>query len=568
MFTRISFKLRMALLSMLLSGLVLLGFGGWALFHIQRLELRRYESDIAQYAARHLERPHGSEYWTQVDENLRFVLGEPEEDAFIMLVLDRNGKLLHKSTNWPENLTLDQLPQPADMPLAPRREERPGPDEPPGQPGFPGRPLRGNRGEGPGRADDFGEGRPPVGLPDQPPPPPPFIQGGPRFRGEGPPPGPPPRRGRMGPPLREGEPPRLPVSAPEFFNWPDGETTWRVGALGNPEVTLALGLNHSAFTAHIRQVRMAFGAAFGAALLFIAGGSWLLAWHALRPVDRLATTVERITARGLEQRIPSEAQDAELLRLVTVFNEMMDRLERSFYQTARFSADAAHELKTPLTILQGKIEQALQQAEPGSPSQQNFSQLLSEVQRLKGIIRKLLLMAQADSGRLKINSMPVNLSSLLEGLAEDMDILAPDLKVKKAFEKDLWVSGDPDLLKQVLQNLTSNAIKYNKSGGMVKMRMETNGKYVRMAITNTGKGIPQEDQDKVFQRFYRADKARTRQIDGVGLGLSLSREIARAHKGDLKLKASQDDKTTFVLTLPGSLPPSRGSSSRELPQGV
>ncbi|MCL4218830.1 MAG: cell wall metabolism sensor histidine kinase WalK, partial [Candidatus Hydrogenedentes bacterium] len=118
-------------------------------------------------------------------------------------------------------------------------------------------------------------------------------------------------------------------------------------------------------------------------------------------------------------------------------------------------------------------------------------------------------------------------------------------------------------LKQVLQNLTSNAVKYNKPGGTVKMRMETNGKHVRMAITNTGKGIPREDQDKIFRRFYRADKARTRQIDGVGLGMSLSREIARAHKGDLKLKASHDDKTTFVLTLPGSLPPSRGPCSGE-----
>ncbi|MCL4219520.1 MAG: HAMP domain-containing protein, partial [Candidatus Hydrogenedentes bacterium] len=376
MFTRISFKLRMALLSMLLSGLVLLGFGGWALFHIQRLELRRYESDIAQYAARHLERPHGSEYWTQVDENLRFVLGDPDENAFIMLVLDREGELLHKSANWPDDLVLEQLPQPTDMPLPPRLEGPPGPEAPPGQQAFPDRPLRGNRGEDPGRENDVSAERPPGGFAGQPPPP--FVQGGRPFRGEGPPPGPPPRRGRMGPPPREGEPPRLPARAPEFFNWPDGETTWRVGTFGNPEVTLALGLNHSAFTAHMRQVRMAFAAAFGAALLFIAGGSWLLAWRALRPVDRLAATVERITARGLEQRIPPEAQDAELLRLATVFNEMMDRLERSFYQTTRFSADAAHELKTPLTILQGKIEQALQQAEPGSPTQQNFSQLLGE----------------------------------------------------------------------------------------------------------------------------------------------------------------------------------------------
>ena len=151
-----------------------------------------------------------------------------------------------------------------------------------------------------------------------------------------------------------------------------------------------------------------------AALLLVGGGGWLVAGRALRPLKTIAQTAERVTARGLDQRIPVSDEDPEISRLIQVLNGMMDRLEASFNQATRFSADASHELKTPLAIMQGELENAVQAAEPGSPAQQVFSNLLEETQRLKTITRGLLLLAQADAGRLKLALEDVDLSIRLK----------------------------------------------------------------------------------------------------------------------------------------------------------
>jgi heavy metal sensor kinase len=344
----------------------------------------------------------------------------------------------------------------------------------------------------------------------------------------------------------------MPLQRPEFFTWRTGAQRWRIGVLGNPDVTLVLGFNLAPFDAQMGQMRNAFLIALPAALLLIATGGWLLSQRALRPVRTLTETAERITAQRLDQRIPTEDEDVEFLRLVTVFNQMLDRLEKSFQQAVRFSADAAHELKTPLTILQGELEQALQSAPSGSDEQRVYNTLLEEVQRLKAIVRKLLLLSQADAGRLPLNQEPIPLSETLEALYEDTQILAPHLTVEKDLAPDLWVLADPDLLRQVLQNLTSNAIKYNRDGGVIRFHLRQSGPLVRFTLANTGEGIPPEDRDKIFDRFYRADKSRGRRVDGVGLGLSLAREIVRAHAGDLVLEDREDGLTAFTVTLPAA----------------
>jgi signal transduction histidine kinase len=233
---------------------------------------------------------------------------------------------------------------------------------------------------------------------------------------------------------------------------------------------------------------------------------------------------------------------------------MMDRLETSFYQATRFSADAAHELNTPLTILQGELEHALQSAELGSNQQQEYSSLLGEVQRLKTIIRKLLLLSLADSGKLKLSLEPVNISETLEAVCEDIEILAPHLTANKYIDSDVWVMADADLIRQVIQNLTNNAIKYNHEGGSITLRLLSEGPVVTFTISNSGRSIPREDRNMIFDRFYRGDKARSRRIDGFGLGLSLAREIARAHRGNLVLEDTPNGITTFTLALPGTEP--------------
>jgi signal transduction histidine kinase len=229
---------------------------------------------------------------------------------------------------------------------------------------------------------------------------------------------------------------------------------------------------------------------------------------------------------------------------------MLERLERSFKQATRFSGDAAHELKTPLAILQGELERTLQQAEPGSQVQQSLSNLLDEVHRLSTIVRKLLLLSLADAGLMNLHRVEVDLSGLLNEMLEDIELLAPHLEIQSEIGDSLRVQGDRDLLIQVLQNLISNAIKYNLPNGWIRIDASRQNTIVSITISNCSQEIPISDRRRIFDRFHRGDPARTRQVEGIGLGLSLAREIARAHGGDLTLDPTLSGQTGFILTLP------------------
>jgi two-component system, OmpR family, heavy metal sensor histidine kinase CusS len=192
----------------------------------------------------------------------------------------------------------------------------------------------------------------------------------------------------------------------------------------------------------------------------------------------------------------------------------------------------------------------LQQADLGSETQQTLSNLLDEVRRLSGIVRKLLLLSLADAGQMSLYPVEVNLAEILGIIHEDMELLAPHLTIEATIATDLWVRGDRDLLTQILQNLISNAIKYNLPQGWINIRAHRQDKTVQVTITNASKSLPIGDRDRIFDRFYRGDLARNRKVEGVGLGLSLSREIARAHRGDLGLDWTPADQTAFTLILP------------------
>lgn len=562
-----SFRLRIMLLSALLSGCVLFAFGAWAWSFSYRMGLQRLDHDIRKLCTRHLAFHQPGEYWESVSASLGIVYGT--EDAIVLMVKDRQGRILHQSDNWPSEWAADSFPTPQTFSEVP--------------PDFV--PLDGpQRGGGFGRGDRRG---PPGGRQDQRPPldaidgdlignpvgPQPLQQPGPRPDARnmdipGGMAGLPPLPGRGA-----GPPPRLmPVSIPVLLTRGASGQVWRIGVMGNPDVTMVLGLNQSRFNFEVIRARNAYLIAIPLALALIAAGGWLLAQRALRPVRALTATAERITAKGLDQRIPASREDAEFMRLIGVFNEMLDRLERSFKQAVRFSADAAHELKTPLTILQGELEQALQAAEAGSSAQQLSSSLLEEVQRLKSIIRKLLLLSLADAGQLKLNLEPLNFSEMVESACDDVQILAPELTVQSDVEDGVWIEADRDLLVQLVQNLSNNAIKYNRPGGKIGIQLKRNGQTAQFTIMNTGTSIPREDREKVFDRFYRGDPSRNRKVDGVGLGLSLAREIARAHRGELALQETPDGVVAFRLTLAtydGVLPTaSPAQTPRSLPDST
>ena len=321
-------------------------------------------------------------------------------------------------------------------------------------------------------------------------------------------------------------------------------------AIRNQDVTLFLGVSLESLNEEVIRFRNALLLAGPVALMLMIAAGWLLALMALRPVRTIARTVEKITARNLDQRISVTRADHEFRQLVTLINQMLDRLESSFRQAVRFSADAAHELKTPLTILQGELENALQAAADGSADQRTYKELLDEVQRLKSIIRKLLLLAQADSGQMVLSKETVNLTRMIEAVGEDIQILAPGLTVQAELQPDVKITADPDLLNQVIQNLASNAVKFSRGEPPVILSLKTEGDCAVFRISNCGETIPPEERDQVFERFYRANKSRNRSIDGAGLGLSLAREIARAHGGTLELENSSAGQTVFCLTLP------------------
>ncbi|MEH2333433.1 ATP-binding protein [Nostoc sp.] len=345
-------------------------------------------------------------------------------------------------------------------------------------------------------------------------------------------------------------PPLIRPRPPQFVTQQTITAVWRIGAVKFPNAQIAIAVSLQAVDQEMATIRNIFLVSIPGALLLVAVGAWLVSGGALRPIRQLTGVIQQVTVKGLDQRIPIGTTDVEFVELIQVFNLMLSRLERSFTQASRFSGDAAHELKTPLTILQGELERTLQQVDPGSEVQQRLSNLLDEVRRLSGIMRKLLLLSLADAGKMSLYLVDVDMSELLMEMLEDVEMLAPHLTVQTDFIDGLQVKGDRDLLIQVLQNLFSNAIKYNLTNGWIQIRAHQTPTTLHVTIVNASKDIPLSERDRIFDRFYRGDPSRNRKVEGIGLGLSLAREIARAHRGDLTLDLTPSGQTAFTLTLP------------------
>lgn len=290
------------------------------------------------------------------------------------------------------------------------------------------------------------------------------------------------------------------------------------------------------------------------ALLLTALGAWLMSTLAIRPVTRLRTTMEAVSPQSLEHRLPAGREDLEFKGLVEAYNRMLDRLEASFNQATRFSSDAAHELRTPLTILQGQIEQALRLS-GDQPVQVQLSQMLDEVCRLSSITRKLLLLSQADAGKLTLLRTPVDLGSMLQERLADAQLLdLQDVSIFSDLAPRAVVLGDAQLLGQALNNLCGNAFKYTPPGGWIQVRVQVQMRAASSGVevrwSNNTAAISPQARERLFDRFFRVDAAHSRGVDGHGLGLSLSRVIARAHGGDLTLEPSPQDEVRLRLWLP------------------
>ncbi len=285
------------------------------------------------------------------------------------------------------------------------------------------------------------------------------------------------------------------------------------------------------------------------ALLLTAAGAWLLASLSLRPVNRLRNAMKGVTKNALDKRLPSAGEDREFKELIADYNTMLARLEASFNQASRFSADAAHEIKTPLTILQGRIEQAISRSDHRA-IQDDLTAMLDEVGRLTTITRKLLWLSQADAGKLALQRAPVPLTELLDELMLDAQMLVTNQRLMGDIARGLKVQGDVMLLRQLFNNLLNNAVRYSPPNGWVAVRAVMLPGGVEVKFSNATNEISAEVRARFFERFFRADASHNSQVEGSGLGLSLAREIARAHDGDLTLEAGPLIEVTLRLWLP------------------
>jgi signal transduction histidine kinase len=313
---------------------------------------------------------------------------------------------------------------------------------------------------------------------------------------------------------------------------------------------IVMDLCHESIFQSLLKYKMTLILSIPVALFFLSVGGWIIAHRILKPIRTICNIAEKISVRDLGHRIPDILTDNELSRLVNVINSMLDRLEKSFHQASRFTADAAHELQTPLTILQGVLENAIQQSFENNQETQFLVMLLEEVQRLKTIVRKLLILAQADVGQLNLRLEHVNLSELIILTIDDIQAIAPHLTVNQQIKPNIMVMADHDLINLVVQNLSTNAIKYNTEKGKIDCKLTIKDSYAIFSISNTGVPISKEDQENIFNRFFRVDGSHSKRIHGSGLGLSLAREIVVAHRGDLILSESLEECTTFLLKLP------------------
>jgi heavy metal sensor kinase len=301
----------------------------------------------------------------------------------------------------------------------------------------------------------------------------------------------------------------------------------------------------------IIDLARAYLTALPVAVLVAAFGVWWISRKALQPLQDVANAAEQIHAKALGQRLPQRSANDEIGRLVHVLNDTFNRLERSFAQATRFSSDASHELKTPLTIMRGEIESALR-SEVDDP-RIVLDGLLEQTERLSGIVEKLLLLSRADAGALTLRKEPVDLSAMCHELVEDAEILALRKKIttKSEISPAIVVYADESYLRRILLNLLDNAVRYNVEGGTLSISLGKSDSLAVFRIANTGPEIPPEHENRIFERFYRADPSRSSDTVGSGLGLSICRELVLAHGGDIWLERVQPGWTAFALTLPG-----------------
>lgn len=370
------------------------------------------------------------------------------------------------------------------------------------------------------------------------------------------PPGPSSRRGKL--PLSEQALKNASRGVPTFETleglgpYPIRVLTWPVVKAGRVSGIIQVGMSRENLDKTLRRFLWVMAGIFPVALLLAGGGGWVLARKALKPVDQMTEAARRISVEHLDRQVRESGAGDELDRLAQTLNEMLGRLNVAFQEARQFSADASHELQTPLTVMKGEIEVGLRSPRRPEEYQAILRSALEETDRIARLVEGLLLLSRSDAGVLRMDRRPVNLKKLIEEVLREIQPLAEShsVELRSGPAELAQVQGDPDHLGRLLLNLVDNGIKYTQSGGSVEISLHRDKEFAILQVTDTGMGIAKEDQEKVFRRFYRTAAARARGESGAGLGLAIARSIVEAHGGRIQVESAVGKGSHFTVFLP------------------
>ena len=309
---------------------------------------------------------------------------------------------------------------------------------------------------------------------------------------------------------------------------------------------------------HLRFIRKSLSgfkrnilAAFPIVLVLGSLGGWLLARRSLSPIGYITSKARSITSANLSERLKLRGADDEMDDLIRTINGMISRLENSFKRMAEFTADASHELKTPICAMRGEAEVLLSKPRTAEEYQEGLAHFIERFDQLNRMINDLILLSKSDSSQVELKMNPVRLDLLINDMGDLFQILAEQKNIALNINslQETVVMGDKTRLQQLFTNLIDNAIKYT-SKGSIHVTLQKNEDTALVKIKDTGIGIPKEEQEKIFKRFYRVDKSRSRETGGVGLGLSIAEWIVHAHHGKIGVESELNKGSIFTLYLP------------------